>query len=152
MIPILLVVIIVLLSAIILWPKKAKKNTTNEELVVQFLDSLKNKPKRSYKERSSVQLIELKGVWYNDRGRRDAFKEVSEGDSVVVRFDFGNAYDRNAIGVYTNTGGLIGFIPKNNKQAIGALRRRDNRIAKIIKKDDGKTQWEKGIKIELSFD
>src|SRR6187402_234592 len=95
--------------------------------------------------------IDLEGVWFNDEGRQEAFAEVAEGDSVTITFDYGNQHDKNALGVYTQTGKLLGYIPKGKQGIIKAFRTEPKRVAIIVNKTNGSTQWDKGIKIELTL-
>lgn len=112
-----------------------------------------NKPKlkRTSKQTTHLRKIGLVGVWFNDGDRKEAFAEVQEGDAVIVTFDYGNPADKNALGVYTKSGKLLGYIPRDNKIVIGAFRRQSERTAIIIQKNNGKTQWEKEIRIEFSI-
>jgi len=108
-------------------------------------------PKRNRKQINDLRKIDLEGVWFNKGERREAFAETQEGDTVMVTFDYGNQYDKNALGVYTKTGKLLGYIPKNNKRVIGAFRKQPERMATIIYKNNGSSQYEKGIRIEFSI-
>jgi hypothetical protein len=103
------------------------------------------------KQTTHLRKIDLEGVWFNKGERRDAFTETQEGDTVLVTFDYENHYDKNALGVYTKSGKLLGYIPKDNKRIIGAFRRQPRRATTIIYKNDGRSQYEKEIRIEFSI-
>jgi hypothetical protein len=124
-------------------------------LIVLFLIKsnliVTDQAKKNYKPTSHIRKINLEGVWFNEGDRKEAFAEVQEGDIVNVTFDYGNSHDRNALGVYTRTGKLLGYIPRDNKRTIGAFRRQPQRKATIIHKYNGKSQREKEIRIELSI-
>ena len=61
--------------------------------------------------------IELKGVGpYFDRD--EAFDEVEEGDEVFLEWDTNNEYDSDAIGCYTKSGLLIGYLPAGRYKII----------------------------------
>lgn len=128
---------------------KNVKRVMNDPELMELLS--KPKPQKPHKSATNLWKITLKGVYYNYGNRKEAFKEVQKGDVVYVAFDFGNQYDRNALGVFTMTGKLLGYIPKNNKRLIGLVRNQCNKTATIIEKENGKTQWEKNITIEISM-
>ncbi len=74
-----------------------------------------------YYEREN-QVIELKGVGpYYDR--EDAFDAVEVGDEVLVEWDLDNPYDSDAMGVYTQSMDLIGYIPSGMPSIIETLHR-----------------------------
>lgn len=62
----------------------------------------------------------LKGVAFDNR--TEAYDEVEMEDIVLVRFDNNNQYDKNALGVYTNNGKLLGYIERDQRRLIKTLR------------------------------
>lgn len=75
-------------------------------------------------------MIDLAGVHY----RTDVFSELKEGEQLIVRFDSSNEHDKNAIGVYTKTGKLAGYISRNQRKIINTLRANANITALVIDK------------------
>lgn len=83
-------------------------------------------------------VINLAGVNFSGsegENRKQAFKESNVGDTVVIKFDIGNSHDPNALGVYTTSGNLLGFVPKGNYELISEVRRMGKMMAVIIHKN-----------------
>lgn len=74
--------------------------------------------------------FQLMGVGF-DTKRIKTFNEISEGETVFVKFEPDNIADKNALGVYTNKGDLIGYLPRNQRKLIKTLKKNDSCFARI---------------------
>lgn len=74
----------------------------------------------------------LKGVAFDNR--TDAYDEVETDDLVFVRFDNNNEYDKNALGVYTESGKLLGYIERDQRRLIKTLRDNPNNLSYVAEK------------------
>lgn len=105
--------------------------------------------------------FELKGVFFEDdlvvsisaekitmQNRKKAFTETSEGDEIYIRFDAGNQFDKNAIGVYTKAGFLLGYLPKSQKSIIKILNSFEKEIMGTVIKKVSESK-KKGVTIEF---
>jgi hypothetical protein len=64
--------------------------------------------------------IEVVGVGdYFDRG--EAYDGINKNDVVLVYWDRDNEHDEDAIGVYTVSNELVGYLPRNRQKIINTL-------------------------------
>lgn len=103
--------------------------------VVSILLLILQKPERKY---SSIRTyyrkirIELSAVKY----RREVFSEVMRGDLVTIKVDPSREYSRNAIGAFTQTGKLLGYIPRHQRRLINTFRENPESVATIYTKSN----------------
>jgi hypothetical protein len=94
------------------------------------------KEKRVYSEIRKYErerlFYKLKGVAFENR--TDAYDEVESGVIVHVRFDNNNKFDKNAIGVYTESGKLLGYIERDQRRLIKTLRDNPNNLGYVAEK------------------
>lgn len=74
--------------------------------------------------------IELSAVKY----RRDAYFKVTCGEVITIKPDPLKEYCGNAVGAYTQTGKLLGYIPRHQRKLINTLRGNSESLATIYKK------------------
>lgn len=74
----------------------------------------------------------LKGVAFDNKS--EAFDEVETGDLVFVQFDNKNEFDKNALGVYTAKGKLLGYVERGQRRLIKTLRDEPNNLSYVAEK------------------
>jgi hypothetical protein len=103
--------------------------------VVSILLLILQKPERKY---SSIGVyyrkirIELSAVKY----RRDVYSQVTKGDIVTVKIDPSREYSGNAIGAFTQSGKLLGYIPRHQRRLINTFRENPESVATIYRKSN----------------
>src|SRR5688572_13501330 len=94
---------------------------------------LLHKPKRKY---SSIGVyyrkirIELSAVKY----RREVYKQVLTGELIDIKPDPAKEYNGNAIGAFTQSGKLLGYIPRGHRKLINTFRDHPDALAMVYKK------------------
>jgi len=74
--------------------------------------------------------IELSAVKY----RRDVFSQVICGEVITIRLDPSKEYSGNAIGAFTQSGKLLGYIPRHQRKLISTFRDNSESLATIYRK------------------
>jgi hypothetical protein len=74
--------------------------------------------------------IELSAVKY----RRDVYSQVECGELITIKSDPSKEYSGNAIGAYTQSGKLLGYIPRHQRKLINTFRDNSESLATIYKK------------------
>lgn len=101
--------------------------------IVSFLLYLVQKPERRYSNIRSYYRkirIELSAVKY----RRDSFSQVVTGELLEIKPDPLREYNVNAIGAYTQSGNLLGYIPRGQRKLINLFREHPESLAIVYKK------------------
>jgi hypothetical protein len=86
--------------------------------------------------------IELSAVRY----RRDVFSEVATGELVEIKPDPSKVYNGNAIGAFTQSGKLLGYIPRGQRRLINLFRDHPGSLALVYKK------FQKGAHLRILID
>ena len=58
----------------------------------------------------------ISGITHNNRNgttRQDILRKCSVGESLVLKRDYENSFDKHAIAILRNTGEQIGYIPRH---------------------------------------
>lgn len=130
-----ILIIIVVAIGVIYYFSRGRKHeiptaTPRQEIEVE------PRQKRNYSEirkfESEKLFFKLKGVAYDNR--TDAYDEVETGDIVFTRFDYNNKHDKNALGVYTKSGKLLGYIERDQRRLIKTLRNNPSSLTYIAEK------------------
>ncbi|MBC7848300.1 MAG: hypothetical protein H7Y31_01125 [Chitinophagaceae bacterium] len=114
-------------------------------VVVSIILLILQKPERKY---SAIGIyyrkirIELSAVKY----RRDVFSQVTCGDVITIKLDLSKEYSGNAIGAYTQSGKLLGYIPRHQRKLINKFRDNSESLATIHKK------FQKGAHFSILID
>jgi hypothetical protein len=101
--------------------------------VVSIILLLLHRPERRYTRIRSYYRkirIELSAVKY----RRDVFSQVACGEIITIRLDPSKEYSGNAIGAYTQSGKLLGYIPRHQRKLISTFRDNSESLATIYRK------------------
>jgi hypothetical protein len=101
--------------------------------VVSIILLLLHRPERRYTRIRSYYRkirIELSAVKY----RRDVFSQVTCGEVITIRLDPSKEYTGNAIGAYTQSGKLLGYIPRHQRKLISTFRENSESLATIYRK------------------
>jgi len=91
------------------------------------------KPIKPYKGKKVS--LDVKGI-FAENSRIRLFRQIEIGDRVKLEFEGNNEYDKNAIGVYTLNGRMLGYLPRNRRKVIKTLRLNPNAIALVGQKGD----------------
>lgn len=130
-----IIIIIGIIGVLIYFFSQGQSKSTKTSAYGQGIES-ETKQTRHYSdirkyEREKLN-YKLKGVAFDNR--TEAYDEVETGDIVSVRFDDNNQYDKNALGVYTQTRKLLGYIEKDQRILIKTLRDNPNNLCYINEK------------------
>jgi hypothetical protein len=86
--------------------------------------------------------IELSAVKY----RREVFSQVVTGELVQIKPDPSKEYNGNAIGAFTQSGKLLGYIPRGQRRLINLFRDHPESLALVYKK------FQKGAHFRILID
>jgi hypothetical protein len=103
------------------------------------------KPERTYSSIGTYYRkirIELSAVKY----RREVFSQVVTGELVQIKLDPSKEYNGKAIGAFTQSGKLLGYIPREQRRLIYIFRDHPEALALVYKK------FQKGAHFRILID
>lgn len=93
----------------------------------------------------------VSGTQYYDAEKLYSSKKIKNGEDVKIQREPGNSYDRNAIQVLSNSGSMIGYIPKNFAAVLAPKMDAGIKVSATVK-EIGRRDGDLRLRINLKYE